>query len=247
MVNDKIVQMMVEGKIHNRHGLKRFTQTGVVTATKDGQGEVETQVDTVLFATSEDFEHSIVDPDADPTRRNGPEWEQLKHKSNDLAFPRLYQTLFSTRFPHSLAFIGPCRGFSVAALSNYDLSSQAIAQVWSGRFPLPTCEEMERWRDAMYQRTVEQAKVYRVGKTGTDSAALEHWLNEAAGNQMNSKLGWGWEAWKFWWSDRKLYGLIMDGVQLPHVYRLFEGREGARKKWKGARDAIFRANGLTPS
>jgi dimethylaniline monooxygenase (N-oxide forming) len=65
-----------------------------------------------------------------------------------------------------------------------------------------------------------------------------------AGTQVNEKLGWGWEGWKFWWGDRTLYKLIMDGIPTPFVYRLWEGREGGRKTWEGARAEIYKVNGL---
>ena len=47
--------------------------------------------------------------------------------------------------------------------------------------------------------------------------------------------------------------LVMDGVDTPFVYRLFEAREKAvgrnrkgRKKWEGAEDAILRTAGMAP-
>jgi hypothetical protein len=37
---------------------------------------------------------------------------------------------------------------------------------------------------------------------------------------------------------------LVDGVDTPHLYRLFEGRGdvGARKPWEGARAAVEKAN-----
>ena len=85
---------------------------------------------------------------------------------------------------------------------------------------------------------------YRIPKTGPEALKYERWLNEAAGNRVNQCLGWGWEGWKFWFRERKLCHLILWGIDTPFVYRLFEGEEGARKAWDGAREAIFRANGV---
>ena len=75
--------------------------------------------------------------------------------------------------------------------------------------------------------------------------AFERWLNQAVGNGVNEAFGWGWEGWKFWWKERELYKLLIDGINTPFVYRLFEGREGSRRRWEGAKDAIYRANGLS--
>lgn len=248
-VNDHIAQMMIDGKVHNRFGIKRFTKTGVVTAAsrdpKD-ESEVETELDAVIFATSSAFDFSLMHPDADPTNYPAPDWDRIKSKNRNLDFPRLYQTLFSLRFPHSLAFIGPCEGATFAAYCNADLSSQAIAQVWKGKYALPPQAEMDRWCEAMYRQTLKRANAGRLGRIGTDSIALDRWLNAAAGNGMDEMLGWGWKGWRFWWKERKLYKLIMDGVQTPFVYRLFDGREGGRAKWDAAREAIFGANGLAP-
>lgn len=249
-VNDRILGLMAEGKVHNLFGVLRFTPTGVVTSSvslADTQAkevrELETEADIVIFSTACDFDYSFLSPEADPTHYAQPEWEALQHKTNNLKFPRLYQTLFHLDHPNSLAFIGPCRGFSVAAFSNTDLASQAIAQVWKGNHPLPAKRDMEAWCDEVYQTSLSHVRRWRIGKIGADPLKLERWMDEAAGTRVNEHLGWGWSGWKFWWSDRKLFRLCLDGVNSAHVYRLFEGRAGARERWEGAREAIFRANG----
>ncbi len=240
--NEDVVNRLVSGDIINLSGIKRFTSTGIIT---DEQGEIK--VDIVIFATGAYFDYSILSDEANPTRSSTPrpEWEKSEYR-NDLEYPRLYQTLFSTRFPDSLAFIGPCRSFSFAAFSNSDLAAQAIAQVWQGSYPLPSQTEMEKWCDDNYERTLRQLKVWRVSRTGTDPVGLEKWLNEVSGNGVNDALGWGWEGWSFWWKERELYGLIVGGINTPFLYRLFEGRKGSRKRFEGAREAIYRANGIVP-
>ncbi len=237
IINDDLINRLLNHDIINLSGLLRFTPTGIVTA---DQGEV--QVDAVILATGSHFDYSILSDEANPTAFPAPEWEECEHR-NELAFPRLYQTLFSTRYPDSLAFIGPCRGYTFAVLANNDVVSTAIARTWRGSYTLPSQSEMEAWCDANYNRALRMIKTWRIPKTGTDPSAFEQFLNEAAGNQVNDILGWGWEGWKFWWTERELYGLIMDGICTPFVYRLMEGKEGARKKWEGAREAIYKANG----
>ena len=105
---------------------------------------------------------------------------------------------------------------------------------------------MDQWCDDNYRTALAQIKAWRIPKVGSDVRKLEYWLNNAAGNGVNEHLGWGWAGWKFWLGNRRLHKLIMDGVMTPATYRLFEGREGGRKRWDGAEEAIYKANGKTP-
>ena len=246
-MQDDLIRLMADGEIHNLFGIKAFTPTGIITKTKDGTGEVETECDAVIFATGYSADLSFCEGEATPYSYSTPEWDSLGTKNNLVPYPYLYMTLFSPSSPKSLAFIGPCRGFSAIAFSNCDSSSQAICQVWKGSYTLPPKEERVEWCNEMYKRNLKLAKLYRNTRVGMDALEFEQWLNTVVGNQVNDKFGWGAEAWKFWWSDRKLYKLIMDGVNTPFVYRLWDGKEGSRKKWEGARKAIYHANGLTLS
>ena len=237
--NDLIIDALASGSVTSISGIKAFTETGIETD-KDGQIEL----DVVIFATGYHFDYSILDPEADPTKSSTPEWDSSPH-NNGLPYPRLFQTLFSPKYPESLTFIGPCQGYTFAALCHADLASQAIAQVWLGRFPLPSQTSIQNWCEKDYQYSLRQINRWRIFKTGTENGAFESWLSRAAGNELEKYLGWGWKAWRFWWKERQLYMLIMDGVNTPFVYRLFEGRKGSRKQWDGAREAIYRANGKT--
>jgi len=115
-----------------------------------------------------------------------------------------------------------------------------------GSYPLPSQAEMEKWCDEIHDRSLRLIKTWRIPKTGADSVESEVWLNDAAGNGVNEAMGWGWEGWKFWWKQRELHGLIMDGISTPFSYRLLDGRPGSRKRWDGAREAIYRAKGAVP-
>ena len=240
VLNEDIIPKLITGEITSLHGIKQFTERGIIT----DSGET-IEVDSVIYATGYHFDYSVLSHEADPTAYDMPEWDQAEHH-NGLRFPRLYMTYFSTKFPMSLAFIGPCRGHSFSAFTSNELATQAIAQAWKGNYPLPSRHEMEKWCDANYQFCLGQISEWRVSDTGTHPDKLEEWLIQASGNGLNEMLGWGWKAWKFWWKERELYELIMSGVDTPYVYRLFDGRLGSRAKWEGARDAIFQANGRTP-
>ncbi len=237
-MNDYMIEKLLSGEVTNLNRITRFTKKGIVT---EEQGEIE--CDAVICATGMSFDYSTLNIEADPTSYPTPEWDSHEN-SQGLKYPRLYRTLIHPSFPDTLAFIGPCRGVTFAAFTNSDLSSQAIAQLWTGRYPLPSSREMERWCDENYRFSLNQIKPHRVPKVGSRPDEFEKWLNEVAGNGVNEMLGWGKEGWIFWWKERKLYRLLMDGIPTPFLYRLFEGREGGRKKWDGAREAIYKANGI---
>lgn len=245
VVNDHIIDRFIDGTIIPTKGLKRFLLSSDPNATSSSVELVDNtileSIDAVIFATGYYPDFSICAPEADPTAFDTPEWDSSLHK-NDLAYPRLFRGIFSTVHPDSLAFIGPYRGHSFAGFSNADLTSQAIVQIWAGNYSLPPQVEMEAWCDNNYRDSLKQISMRRIGKITSDPKAYEVWLNDAAGNEVNEKLGWGLEGWKFWWNDRKLYNLLVDGIDLPYLYRLFDGREGSRLKYEGARDAIFRVN-----
>ena len=239
VMSEEIISKLAAGEVLSLPGIRRFTGDGIET----DDGEL-VKAEAVIFATGYNFDYSVLSPEADPTLTT-PEWEKAKYR-NGLKFPRLFMTYFSIEFPLSLAFVGPCDGFSISAYTNGELACQAIAQVWKGGYRLPPQQEMDRWCDENYQMSLKQILKYRVAKTGASTDELERWLNDAVGNEMNEMLGWGWKGWKFWWNERELYDLIMDGIDTPFVHRLFEGRPGTRLQWEGARNAIYLANKRTP-
>ncbi|KAK6542787.1 hypothetical protein TWF694_006729 [Orbilia ellipsospora] len=241
MVNDYLIPLLQDGKIESVHGVKRLLSGNALEL---ADGRVLDSIDAVIYCTGYEFDYSIFGREADPTAFPTPEWDKQEH-SRSLPYPRLYQGIFSTKYPESLAFIGPYRGYSFSHMANCDLASAALSQIWKGNYMLPEKSEMERWCEAHYQKTLSEVSRWRIFGFTCDTGSLEKWLNDAAGNGINEKLGWGMEGWSFWWNERKMYRMIMDGVDTVFLQRLFDGRgEKARKKWDGARDAILRANAI---
>ncbi len=66
------------------------------------------------------------------------------------------------------------------------------------------------------------------------------WADRTAGCGVYDRLGWGVKGWQFWWNERELWKLVMDGVMTSVVWRLFD--EGKRKAWDGARGEMERVN-----
>lgn len=243
VMNDYLMDRLTSGAVTSIIGIKHITPSSEIVLT---DGTSLSSIDAIVFCTGYTSDYSILSPEADPTAFPQPEWDASPNKSG-LVYPRLYRGHFSTEHPLSLAFIGPYTGHSFASFTNADLSSLAIAQIWKGAFSLPPQAEMGAWCDANYAHQLARLKVSRIPKVGfIDVAEQERWLNTAAGNGINEMLGWSWEAWKFWFRNRKLMRLVMDGADTPFVYRLFdaretgEGRRGkGRKRWDGAEDAIL--------
>ena len=123
-----------------------------------------------------------------------------------------------------------------------------IAQVFTGRYRLPSRNDMNKHIDAHHAFVNDLAS--RVPSPISLQAAARcldrgpwiTFLHEAAGTEALERLSYGWKGWQFWWSDRKFCHLLMAGVNSIHVARLFDGRPGARKRWAGARRAIIEAN-----
>ena len=238
VANDHLLDLLADGSLASVAGIRRFRADGTTVELDDGT-EL-TDIDAVVCCTGYRYDYSAVSgAEADPTAHPTPEWDAAPH-NNSTTYPRLYMGLFSPAYTESLAFMGAYRGHSPSAFCGVDLIGQAIAQVWSGGYPLPDRAERERWCDRQYRYLLGQVATWHIHKPAVPPGELEAWLNEVAGNGMRENLGWGWQAWKFWWSDRELYKMIMDGIDTSFVYRLFDGR---RKKWDGAREAIMRTNG----
>ncbi|MCJ1354888.1 MAG: hypothetical protein MMC33_004878 [Icmadophila ericetorum] len=235
IMSDYMLDLLASNSVTSVPGIRRFV----------GENEIELRNgttisgDAVIICTGYYFDFSLMSPDAGPTAFDQPEWATTPH-SNGTRYSRLYRGLLSSKYPDSLAFIGAYRGHSFAAFANGDLISQAIAQLWKGAYSMPSKQETNTWCDSNYRYLLKQLALHRLPKVGDRPGKLEPWLNEVAGNGINEKLGWGWEGWKFWWNEQRLYRMLMDGIDTPYVYRLFDGR---RKKWKGAREAVYQTNG----
>ena len=241
VINDQLFELLADDSLTSVAGISRFHDDGETVELSDGTTIPD--VHAVICCTGYRYDFTTLEePDTDPTASPTPEWDSAKH-NNDMAYPRLYMGMFSPNYPYSLAFLGAYRGPSPAAFTNFDQMSLGIAQVWSDSFSLPTQAEMDHWCDRQYEYLLSQVASWRIHKPGLPPGELEKWLNVATGNSLEKMLGWSWQAWKFWWNDKALYKIIMDGIDTPFVYRLFDGR---RRKWDGAREAIMRTNGKSP-
>jgi len=122
-----------------------------------------------------------------------------------------------------------------------DIKSMWIAGVWSGNVKLPSQKKMEK-------RSRQEAKwldgLYKFGCVTPGTMPIEtFYLLAAEAGCADDHCSWfscTWEGWKWWWNNRALSRLIMDGPDIPASHRL-----RGRKKWEGAEEIIWRANGKT--
>ena len=235
IINDKFIDLLARGAATNKPGIEKISDTGVVIFT---DGTEVADVDAIICCTGYRVDYDNLDPEIDPTNGSTPEYDAAPFGSSVRPYTRLYQGIFSPKYPESLAFIGPY--LIVMAFTGADVASQAIGQIFSGGYPLPPRTEIERWCDAHYAWSVKQAYIGRTPLGIVKKGEVEGWLDKVCGNGLDKKLGWGLEGWKFWWQEKELRNLLMTGVDTGFAYRLFDGR---RTKWEGARDAIYRANG----
>ncbi|KAL9112572.1 MAG: hypothetical protein Q9227_003143 [Pyrenula ochraceoflavens] len=242
IVSDKLVDCMKKGEIKSVPILTRFTGSDTAELS-DGS---TLQIDAVIFCTGYRSETTSLCPELcesiSPRKlceSTSSSSSSSETNSSEPPLLRLYQNIFPPEHASSLALLTQWKlGTGICEIA--DLLGMALAQIWQGHFPLPPIPEMDRTitRHHAWARAV-------AGAEDADSKMVakepwKAWLNEAAGTGCNERLGYGWGGWRFWWRERRWCGILMEGVDSPHVMRLWEGRRKGR--WEGARGAIEEAN-----
>ncbi|KAM0271311.1 hypothetical protein ACHAPA_002918 [Fusarium lateritium] len=233
VISDTLVGRLESGDVTSVAGLKRVTGPREIELT-DG---TRLDADAIIWCTGYKADFSLLDPSVDPTRNTTPKWAAAEG-SRGKPLPRLYQNVFSLDYPDSLAFMGNI-AVATSAFPISDLCSMAIAQTWKGNSPLPSIEEMNRATDISHGFICSIAEKGSATPGWVRQADWLTWANKAAGTQVYEHLGWDLKGWKFWWNDRALYRMVMDGIFTPFIWRLFDGK---RMKWDGARQAIEKVN-----
>ena len=243
-----LAENLRDGSIETVVGIQEVTGPRSVLLT-DG---TVLDVDAMIFCSGYLYDFSLVKGAGDPTDpAHAPDhFQRIKATRHYVdAFPRLYHGIVSEQFPESLAFLGHMITMQAPWVLN-DLATMAIASLWSGAYPLPTAEEMAKDINSHYDFQVEmlnRGPIPHLGFRIANAAATNLWLNEAAGTGVMDRLATlkSWfhkKSWCLWWYDRKFYYLLMDGPDVPAVFRLFETGRPGRKAWPGARDHIIKTN-----
>ncbi|KAK3349598.1 flavin-containing monooxygenase 9 [Lasiosphaeria hispida] len=228
-----LMPLLQDGSLTSLHGLTRFTGPKTV---EFADGTVLNDVDAVVLCTGYSADWSAVAPWIETSL---PQGASVEYTGPEMQ--RLWMNMFPARYADSAVLLcysafGKNNGFSFG-----DVTAWAVSNVWRGVEKLPARHEMEQWIDE-HQRWVAE-KCWAVDDKCDTSMVrqweFQGWLHRTAGTGMEN-LGWGWKGWAFWWRDRKMYGLMNDGLETAHAFRYFE--TGRRRTWDGARDAILHAN-----
>ncbi|KAJ9655936.1 hypothetical protein H2198_005284 [Neophaeococcomyces mojaviensis] len=248
-VSDTLIPALRAGKIKSVAVPKRVLGLNTVEL-EDGTTE---DVDAIVYCTGYHPNFSFLGTH-DPTVLHttaGPQPDllaSLEAKPSALyATPILYQNIFSLTHADSLAFVGLAL-ISFPAFLTSDLASMAVAQLWScsPRSPtLPPTSEMYVW----FQNHLQWSNSIRASSlTGrfphltVQNGPWLTWVQKVVGTELDEHLSlFSLKAWRFWISDRRFCGLLMNKIYSPHFYRLFDSN-GRRKSWSGARVAIETVN-----
>lgn len=235
VISDTIIDRLRAGEVRSVRGVKQIIGGREVEL---DDGEI-VEVDAIICCTGYRYGFDILDPKVDPSADQSQDWIDAPGSKGRL-LPRLYQNVFSLQHPTSLAFLG-CVWFITSAFCLADLASMSIAQTWRGTSPLPSPPAMTAWMDRQEARISSLAQRGTVIPAAVPARQWLVWVDGVIGSGVEEHLGWGWTGWWFWATERRLWGMLMDGPVTSAAWRLFEG--GGRKRWVGAREEIEWANG----
>ncbi|KAL7938595.1 flavin monooxygenase-like protein [Trichoderma chlorosporum] len=233
IISDTLIANLRSKTVVSVKGIRRFIGDRQIELIS---GEL-IEADAVICCTGYKNDFSLLEKEYDPSSTPSAGWLQAPGSKNR-PYPRLYQNIFSLNAPESLAFLG-CVWFVTGAFCLADIASMCIAQVWSGKATLPPQSTMENWVDEQERRVCAFAQRGAVIPTAVRPSAWLSWADRTAGMGVGEHVGWGWSGWLFWWRERKLWRMVMDGPFTSAFWRLFPGR---RKCWDGARAEIVRLN-----
>ncbi|KAG9251174.1 flavin monooxygenase-like protein [Emericellopsis atlantica] len=234
VVSDTLIDHFKSGAVASVPGVRQVVGPRQVELE---DGEV-IEVDAIICCTGYQNDFGILDPRYDPSASQNPHWTAAPG-SKGRPLPRLYQNVFSLEKPESLAFMG-CAWFPTGAFLLADLASMSVAQIWKGNSDLPTREAMQNWVARQEERMVALAQRGSPVPASVPQREWLLWADATAGLGVFERLGWGLRGWLFWWQERDLWRMLMDGVLTSVMWRLFD--QGKRKPWTGARAELERLN-----
>lgn len=244
VVSDDLARNLLDGAAESVQAVDYIS--GPRTVVLKDRAELN-DIDAIICCTGSVLDFgALLPPECDPTNPElAPDQysalKSAKYYRDGMLVSRAYRKFLSLQHPHSLAFLGNAIYWR-SAFALYDLISMALAQLWKGSSAMPSQAEMEQDCDSHYRFLVSELEQGEGGLTGLiNGIDYDQWLQRTAGCGVWERLGWGWQGWLFWWQDRKLYSMLMDGVDSPHALRLFDTGQG-RKPWPGPRAAIEKAN-----
>lgn len=248
MFSDDMEANIKSGIVETVQGIAEVSGSRSVTLSDK---TVLDDIDAIIVCSGYTYDFSVVSGPGNPLDpKFAPDgyasYQSARFYDEQVPFPRLYQGFISEQYPDSLAFLGTLIVMKPPFVM-YDLATMALASLWSGSYAPgpPSLAEMRRDINGQYDfvvRLLDRGPVAVPGFRSHNAGETYAWLNEVAGTGVTDRLGnWSSAAWRFWWGDRKFYGLLMDGPDTPFVYRLFDTAHG-RRPWTGAKKQITTTN-----
>ncbi|KAF8298250.1 FAD/NAD(P)-binding domain-containing protein [Clavulina sp. PMI_390] len=229
-ITDDLYDLLMSGRVEPVSGILHINPDSSITLSN---GRELPSIDAIIFATgfSLDFGTSVPFSQAILDRMG-------YNPTTPDVIPRYRYTL-SVGLPE-LCILTQTYVPSGAPLAT-DIRSMWIAGVWSGSIEVPTDNKLLK----ISEREAKWAKGLRkYGSATPGSMPIEELFTMAveAGCEDDHLFWFGsWAGWKWWWNNRALSRLLLDGPDVPASHRL-----RGRKKWDGAEDAIWKANGKVP-
>lgn len=225
--NESLIPHLAAGLITSVKGMRRFTGARSVEI---DDGTVLEDIDAVVLGTGYLNDLTITPwvRTSSPANYNGPPLADL------------FLQIFPPEHADSVAFLNTFSVLDCPWVMG-ELSSMAIAQLWTGRSTFPSRSRMEA---SIRKQQRRNATLWRKDHSaqGREVRPPEfyHFMHRAAGTGVTDALSWGWSGWMFRRRDPEMCRMMGWGIITPHMMRLIE--TGKRKTWEGAREAIKKAN-----
>lgn len=213
-------------------------------------GRTLENIETIIYCTGYEFSlpDGLIPKDEDSVGYNP--YPQGREGKEPLLYRNIFPMHKDESIRTSLAFLG--HGYIVfPGFIQFQLTAQAVCQVWQQRPALPPLSDMEAWhkqhlkrRQALHKRysPLENSTFYPILLDLSDQLT---WLDETAGTGLYQNLSWGWlnwRAWRLWWKNRKLYHILLNGLFTPAIWSLFPTGRRPALQWDECVKLIFSEN-----
>ena len=226
-INEGLIPNLAKGTITSVRGFRRFVGERSVELE---DGTILQDIDAVVLGTGYTADTSVTP------------WLKTSVPKNygGGALPRLFLQVFPPENADSLAVLNHYAATDCAWVVS-ELSSMAIAQLWSGRSSFPSRAEMDASVDKLQELEAKRWRQDHSIQPGAIPAAeFYRFMHTRAGTGVREAMSWGPSGWSFRWKRPEVSKLMSWGVVTPFMMRLVE--TGKRKTWDGAEEAIKKTN-----
>ncbi|KAF8320351.1 FAD/NAD(P)-binding domain-containing protein [Clavulina sp. PMI_390] len=229
-ITDDLYDLLASGRVEPVSGISHINPDSSITLS---DGRELSSIDAIIFATGYSLDFGTAVPFSQAI---------LDRMGYD---PQTPDTIPRYRYTLSVGLPELCVLTQMFAPSGYplmaDIRAMWLAGVWSGNVKLPTDKNMLRV-SKQEEKWVKGLQKFGDATPGSMPIEILFLMAVEAGCEDDHMFWFGsWAGWKWWWNHRALTSLLLDGPDIPASHRL-----RGRKKWDGAEDAIWKANGKVP-